>query len=988
MFGLARRQHFLMKSSILARIKSVHIHIPKNSDGGYINNQQEHWDFRFDSILYNASQETVYEECAAPIIKSLLEGYNGTILAYGQTGAGKTFTMTGATENYKHRGLIPRTIAQIYREIAERPQMAFTVHISYLEIYNEQMIDLLSSLPDNKTGDETPLNIVEEKSGVTSVKGLQVMIANNEEEALNLLFEGETNRSISEHQLNKTSTRSHCIFTIHIECRSRVESSEKVIYSKLNLVDLAGSERLSKTQTDGVSLKEAMYINKSLTFLEQVIIALADRKREHIPYRQSKLTHVLKDALGGNCNTLMIANIWGEREHIEETISTLRFATRMMCVSNTPQVNVQYDPMALIKKYEREIRELKQELSMHDTLSNRSHVQYEPYAESQKLELQKLIKAYMDGAIEEIQVVNLQQIREILSQFRAICKKCEAEKEELLRLIKNNSFGVGSVGVTVPNADRGDMAADVHPANDLEKHDGVGETEGIGFGIGVAPTTPKASGGLAMSAAAGNGSKGKRRKTTSRSGGPAIPAGSPLAAIVANSIAEEDDGNNVEISATQIDRDVAASPPPKATTNQVDLSDLVATAQLPPLPSAFTPRDAAAATKNKLLASSYNRAEEFETFKKGKGAEINKILGENKVVLKDKKKQARELAEKVNEVKRQIDSIKDIIEKKKYERKLRDGIRGDVNSSETSIIDEEEFVLLNNMKRLKQQYREQFDQLRQTRSDVEYCSRLIDQCRQRLMTEFEQWFEAISGGQVSDTNDQSRGSMEDVLDIGEKFDKLQMERMSNEDPDSLPYYNARRKMERRIPRKESTHKIETRSPADIKYLGPCELRNTNLKLNSQTSTHASLRQTRNSNGKWLVKTNVLRDSQVAPSLQAIEAELVRKQVENSLEKQLQRRASKGDLEARNVLKDFHVAPSLEAIAADLEKARLQDALKEKIHERPSKADLVQQNILKDITVAPALQAAASDLEKALVMDHLNKHLTHQLSSVSQSKVDN
>ncbi len=117
------------------------------------------------------------------------------------------------------------------------------------------------------------------------------------------------------------------------------------------------------------------------------------------------MTHVLKDSLGGNCNTLMIANVWGEKVHIEETISTLRFATRMMCVANSPEVNVQYDPLALIKKYEREIKDLKQELSMHDTLANRSHIQYESYSDSQKYDLQKLIKSYVSGEIEEIDVI-------------------------------------------------------------------------------------------------------------------------------------------------------------------------------------------------------------------------------------------------------------------------------------------------------------------------------------------------------------------------------------------------------------------------------------------------------------------------------------------------------------------------------------------------------------------------------------------------------
>jgi kinesin family protein 6/9 len=117
------------------------------------------------------------------------------------------------------------------------------------------------------------------------------------------------------------------------------------------------------------------------------------------------MTHVLKDSLGGNCNTLMIANIWGEKVHIEETISTLRFAARMMCVANTPEINVQYDPAALIKKYEREIRDLKQELSMHDTFSNRSHVQYETYSDAQRYDLQKQIKSFLNGELDEIEVL-------------------------------------------------------------------------------------------------------------------------------------------------------------------------------------------------------------------------------------------------------------------------------------------------------------------------------------------------------------------------------------------------------------------------------------------------------------------------------------------------------------------------------------------------------------------------------------------------------
>jgi kinesin family protein 6/9 len=130
--------------------------------------------------------------------------------------------------------------------------------------------------------------------------------------------------------LNATSSRAHSVFTMHIESRSRVESSDKVVFSKLHLVDLAGSERTKKTHSEGTVLKEASFINKSLTFLEQVVLALCDRKREHIPYRQAKLTNMLRDSIGGNCKTVMVANIWPEAQHLEELTSTLKFATRMM----------------------------------------------------------------------------------------------------------------------------------------------------------------------------------------------------------------------------------------------------------------------------------------------------------------------------------------------------------------------------------------------------------------------------------------------------------------------------------------------------------------------------------------------------------------------------------------------------------------------------------------------------------------------------------
>jgi len=200
------------------------------------------------------------------------------------------------------------------------------------------MVDLLAP-PENIGVAAKQLSITDDSRGGVAVKNLSMHICDSEEDALNQLFEGEINRTYAAHELNSHSSRSHAIYTLHIESRSRVESTEKMTYSKLHLVDLAGSERTKKTETHGSQLTEARHINKSLTFLEQVVLALSDRNREHIPYRQAMLTNFLRDSLGGNCMTVMVANVQVVRQHIEETISTLKFATRMMKVKNEASVN-------------------------------------------------------------------------------------------------------------------------------------------------------------------------------------------------------------------------------------------------------------------------------------------------------------------------------------------------------------------------------------------------------------------------------------------------------------------------------------------------------------------------------------------------------------------------------------------------------------------------------------------------------------------------
>uniref|UniRef100_A0A8C4SL74 Kinesin family member 9 n=1 Tax=Erpetoichthys calabaricus TaxID=27687 RepID=A0A8C4SL74_ERPCA len=200
--------------------QTVNFHARKDTSRGIINNQQSDWTFKIDGVLHDVSQEEVYDEVARNVVLKALDGYNGTIMCYGQTGAGKTYTMTGATETYKQRGVIPRAVQQVFKEIENRPDQAIAIRISFLEIYNESLSDLLATMSACQPVD-SQMTIVDEKNCIY-VRGLSVHRANNEEEAFSLLFEGETNRVISSHSLNRYSSRSHCIFTIHIEVRTKL----------------------------------------------------------------------------------------------------------------------------------------------------------------------------------------------------------------------------------------------------------------------------------------------------------------------------------------------------------------------------------------------------------------------------------------------------------------------------------------------------------------------------------------------------------------------------------------------------------------------------------------------------------------------------------------------------------------------------------------------------------------------------------------------
>ncbi|CAK0836471.1 unnamed protein product, partial [Prorocentrum cordatum] len=298
---------------------------------------------------------------AKPVIEDVLGGVNGTIFAYGQTGSGKTFTITGGAERYADRGLIPRSIAYMFEAFRSR-SARYKMHISYLEVYQNAGYDLLRDDGATRLEDLPKVNIREDEDGNMHLKNLSVCQAASEEEALNLLFMGDTNRVVAETPMNDASTRSHCLFIMWVDSESG--GSDVVRRSKLHLVDLAGSERISNTGVTGKLATEAKAINLSLHYLERVIVALHSRSRgqdTHVPYRDSMMTSVLRDSLGGNCRTTMVACAAVESSNIPESISTCSFAQRVAQIKNNAKVNEELDPKLLIARLKRELAELKQE---------------------------------------------------------------------------------------------------------------------------------------------------------------------------------------------------------------------------------------------------------------------------------------------------------------------------------------------------------------------------------------------------------------------------------------------------------------------------------------------------------------------------------------------------------------------------------------------------------------------------------------------------
>ncbi|KAI5101256.1 kinesin-like protein kif7 isoform X1, partial [Silurus meridionalis] len=346
--------------------------------------------FHFDFVFEESSvQDDVYAVCVQPLIEAFFQGFNATVFAYGQTGSGKTYTIGEAnisSVSDDEQGIIPRAVAEIFKLLDENDLSDFSVRVSYLEVYKEIFRDLLEVETASKD-----IHIREDDKGSIVLCGVKECEVEGLDEVLSLLESGNTARHTGATQMNPHSSRSHTIFTMHMEQRrggSRAASRDsQILSSKFHFVDLAGSERILKTGNTGERLKESIQINSGLLALGNVIGALGDPKRKgsHIPYRDSKITRILKDSLGGNAKTLMIACISPSSSDFDESLNTLNYAKRARNIRNRAMVNCHGEPDR-VESLELQIKALKRALENRHRSETRILARSEPERQARSLE--------------------------------------------------------------------------------------------------------------------------------------------------------------------------------------------------------------------------------------------------------------------------------------------------------------------------------------------------------------------------------------------------------------------------------------------------------------------------------------------------------------------------------------------------------------------------------------------------------------------------
>ncbi|KAI8028427.1 hypothetical protein LOK49_LG02G03740 [Camellia lanceoleosa] len=404
--------------------------------------------YAFDRVFGPSTiTEEVYEVAARPVVKAAMEGVNGTVFAYGVTSSGKTHTMHG---DQNSPGIIPLAIKDVFSIIQDTPGQEFLLRVSYLEIYNEVINDLLDPTGQN-------LRVREDAQG-TYVEGIKEEVVLSPGHALSFIAAGEEHRHVGSNNFNLFSSRSHTIFTLMIESSAHGDEYDGVVFSQLNLIDLAGSES-SKTETTGLRRKEGAYINKSLLTLGTVIGKLSEGKASHVPYRDSKLTRLLQSSLSGHGHVSLICTITPASSNMEETHNTLKFASRAKCVEIFASRNKIIDEKSLIKKYQREISSLKLELdqlkkgilvgvSHEEVISLRQQLEEGQVKMQSRLEEEEEAKAALMSRIQRltklILVSTKNTIPGCLNDVPNHQRRHSVGEDDKLDVLRDGSFLIGS----------------------------------------------------------------------------------------------------------------------------------------------------------------------------------------------------------------------------------------------------------------------------------------------------------------------------------------------------------------------------------------------------------------------------------------------------------------------------------------------------------------------------------------------------------------
>ncbi|XP_054788474.1 kinesin-like protein KIN-4C isoform X2 [Prosopis cineraria] len=389
--------------------------------------------FTYDYVYHGSkSPSTVYDDCVAPLVDALFHGYNATVLAYGQTGSGKTYTMgTNYTGEGSNGGIIPKVMENIFKRVeAVQASTEFLIRVSFIEIFKEEVFDLLD--PNSSRGEaasiakpavptRVPIQIRETVNGGITLAGVTEAEVKTKEEMASYLSRGSLSRATGSTNMNSQSSRSHAIFTITMEQKN----GNDILCAKLHLVDLAGSERAKRTGADGMRLKEGIHINKGLLALGNVISALGDEKKRkeggHVPYRDSKLTRLLQDSLGGNSKTVMIACVSPADTNAEETLNTLKYANRARNIQNKAIIN--RDPVAAqVQALRNQVEQLQAELLFYRgdasgpfeelqilkhkiSLLESSNAELQREVRERRLASESLMKRAFDAQVEKDQLI-------------------------------------------------------------------------------------------------------------------------------------------------------------------------------------------------------------------------------------------------------------------------------------------------------------------------------------------------------------------------------------------------------------------------------------------------------------------------------------------------------------------------------------------------------------------------------------------------------